>query len=217
MSFNSSQRGAEFEFDVLVIGTGLSGLHYCMQLLNLNPQVKIALLSKVDAAECNSRYAQGGISAVSNPNDSINSHIEDTMLASDNLAHRPCVESIITKGPEAISELESYNIKFNKNDDNQYNLAKEGGHSHRRIYNCGDQTGLTVTSTILEKVKKQVNITLFENHTAINLITHSTPHSVTERGEVLGAYVLDCQKDVIHTFLAKAIILATGGAGKTYR
>lgn len=213
----ANQCGKTFEFDVLVIGTGLAGLHYCMQLIQSKPKIKIALISKASADECNSKYAQGGIAAVSLPVDSQISHIKDTILAGDDLCHIPAVEKIIAKGPEAIAQLEEYAVKFDKKDNNEYNLAQEGGHSHRRIYNCGDQTGLTVITTLLTKIKEQKNLYLFENHTAINLITHYPAHKVNTRGEVLGAYILDCTKDIINTFLAKVVVLATGGAGKTYR
>lgn len=206
-----SQQGQTYEYDVLVIGTGLAGLHYCMRLLSLQPKLRIALISKVAATECNSRYAQGGIAAVSTPQDSEETHIEDTLRSGDGLSYKPSVECIIRQGPAAISQLQEYAIHFNST------LAQEGGHSHRRIYNCGDQTGLTVTDALLQTVRQQSNIHLFENHIAVNLITHYHPHRTDNRGEVLGAYILDCVADRIHTFLANAVVLATGGAGKTYR
>ncbi|MDP3704440.1 MAG: L-aspartate oxidase [Legionellaceae bacterium] len=217
MTTRLSQRGQTYEFDVLVIGTGLAGLHYCMRLLNLQPKLTIALISKVSADECNSRYAQGGIAAVSTSEDSEESHIDDTLRSGDGLSYRPSVECIIRQGPAAISQLQDYAIQFDHRADGSYTLAQEGGHSHRRIYNCGDQTGLTVLSTLLHTVKQQTNIHLFENHTAVNLITHYHPHRTDNRGEVLGAYILDCNQDKIHTFLARCVVLATGGAGKTYR
>lgn len=211
------QQGRSFEFDVLVIGTGLAGLHYCLSLLKLNPKVKIALLSKVEATECNSRYAQGGIAAVSLPTDSLQSHIEDTLIAGDGLAYKPSVTAIIEQGASAIADLKSYGVSFTQNDAGIYTLAQEGGHSHRRIYNCGDQTGLSIMEALQRKIQSESSIHVFENHIAINLITHYHPHRTQNQGEVLGAYVLDCNSNLIHTFLARAVVLATGGAGKTYR
>ncbi len=217
MSTSLSQQGQTKEFDVLVIGTGLAGLHYAMQLLSLQPNLNIALFSKTDALECNTRYAQGGIAAVFTKEDSIESHIQDTLVAGDGLCYLPTVDSIIKKGPDAIKQLQSYPIHFDKNTDKHFRLAQEGGHSHRRIFNCGDQTGLTTIETLLELARQQPQIHFFEHHIAVNLITHYHPHRTNNQGEVFGAYILDCQNNQIHTFLSRCVILATGGSGKTYR
>jgi len=217
MKTGLSQQGDAYEFDVLVIGTGLAGLHYCMQLLALQPELTIALISKAEAAECNTRYAQGGIAAVFTPDDSITSHINDTLHSGDGLCYKPAVESIISQGPAAIKQLQHYVVHFDKSADGNYALAKEGGHSHRRIFNCGDQTGLNITEALNQAVRRQKQIKLFEQHVAINLITHYHPHRTDNQGEVLGAYILDCERNRIHTFLARCVILATGGSGKTYR
>ena len=206
-----SQEGKQYQFDVLVIGTGLAGLHYCLQMIRLQPKIRIALISKTHADECNSRYAQGGIAAVSIPPDSLESHINDTLESGDGLCYAPSVDRIIRQAPEAIAQLQQYPFEFSNT------LAKEGGHSYRRIFNCGDQTGLTITEAILAVVRSQAQIQLFENHIAVNLITHYHPHQVDNQGEVFGAYVLDCVQNSIHTFLSRCVVLATGGAGKTYR
>ena len=212
-----SQQGQTYEFDVIVIGTGLSGLHYCMQLLTLQPKITIALISKATTADCNSYYAQGGIASVSIPEDSFESHVNDTMLAGDGLCYKPTVEVITRQGPQVIQQLRNYDVIFRQNINGTDALAHEGGHSHRRIFNCGDQTGLTITEAILAVVRSQAQIQLFENHIAVNLITHYHPHQVDNQGEVFGAYVLDCVQNSIHTFLSRCVVLATGGAGKTYR
>lgn len=211
-----SQQGQALDFDVLVIGSGLAGLHYCAQLLQQQPTIKIAVLSKIAAEECNSWYAQGGIAAVSLDSDSIESHVADTLKAGDGLCYRPAVETIIQQGPTAIAQLEAYTIPFRKTSAG-YNLAQEGGHSHRRIYHCGDQTGATLITVLLAFIKQHPQVQLFEDHIAVNLITHYHPHCVGTQGEVLGAYVLDSKTQKIHTILSRCVILATGGAGKTYR
>ena len=217
MNTSFSQQGKMYEFDVLVIGSGLAGLHYCMQLTDLQPHLKIALICKADASECNSRYAQGGIAAVSIPEDSLESHIADTLRAGDGLCYAPTVECIIRQAPQAIEQLQQYPVHFTQTSNGQYALAQEGGHSHRRIYNCGDQTGLTVIETLLHAARQKPNIHFFENHVAVNLITHYHPHRTDNQGEVLGAYILDCHENRIHTFASHCVVLATGGAGKTYR
>ena len=217
MKTSSSQQGQTKEFDVLVIGTGLAGLHYCMQLLSLQPHLSIALISKAEASECNSRYAQGGIAAALTTDDSVESHIEDTLRAGDGLCYVPTVECIIRQGPEAIRQLQDYPLQFDKLPGGDYALAKEGGHSHRRILNCGDQTGLATIDVLLKEAHHHPQIHFFEHHIAVNLITHYHPHRTDNQGEVFGAYILDCPNNKIHTFLSKCVILATGGAGKTYR
>lgn len=217
MSSMTSQQGNVLRYDVLVLGTGLAGMHYCLQLLALQPRLKIALISKAELAESNSRYAQGGIAAVHLEEDSLESHIGDTFAAGDGLCFPPAVEFIIRQGPEAIRQLNDYAVQFKKQADGSFHLAQEGGHSHRRIFNCGDQTGLSVTQTLAALVRQAPQIDCFEQHTAINLITHYHPHRTEIQGEVLGAYILDTANNKIHTFLANSVILATGGAGKTYR
>lgn len=217
MNDSLSQQGTIFEFDVLVIGSGLAGLHYCNQLLLLNPKLKIALISKTEATECNSRYAQGGIAAALSKDDSINAHIQDTLAAGDGLCYRPSVEEIISQGPEAIQELQRYPVKFKKESNGEYTLAQEGGHSHRRIVNSGDKTGFTIIQALNLKAQREANIHFFEHHVAVNLITQYHPHQVNTQAEVLGAYVLDCTHNKIHTFLSRCVVLATGGSGKTYR
>ncbi len=217
MSRPLSQCGTTLEFDVLVIGTGLAGLHYCQQLLKLKPHLQIALISKTNAFECNSRYAQGGVAAAYANEDSIASHIHDTLQAGDGLCYRPSVETIIGQGPEAIDQLQQYPIQFQREQNGEYALAQEGGHSHRRILHCGDQTGLSIIEALNLTVRQHPNIHIFEHHIAVNLITQYHPHQVATQAEVLGAYILDNIKNKIHTFLANCVVLATGGSGKTYR
>jgi len=217
MSDTQSQQGQTYEFDVLVLGTGLAGLHYCLQLLSIQPHLKIALVSKAESIECNSRYAQGGIAAVCSPEDSLESHVSDTVLAGDGLCYLPAVEFIIRQGPEVIKQLSDYTVHFKRESNGSFNLAREGGHSHRRIFNCGDQTGLSITQTLNLLAQQHQQIKFYEHHVAVNLITHYHPHRTDNQGEILGAYILDCQHNCIHTFLANCVILATGGAGKTYR
>jgi L-aspartate oxidase len=212
-----SQQGKTFKFDVLVLGTGLAGLHYCLQLIQHQPNLKIALISKAESMECNSRYAQGGIASALSPEDSLESHISDTLAAGDGLCYTPAVEFIIRQGPDTIKQLSQYPIEFKQDKQGHFHLAQEGGHSHRRILNCGDQTGLSIIQIMNQMAQQKPQIQFFEHHVALNLITYYHPHRTDIQGEVLGAYILDCTTHLIHTFLANCIVLATGGAGKTYR
>ncbi|MFZ4077680.1 MAG: L-aspartate oxidase, partial [Legionellaceae bacterium] len=160
--------------------------------------------------------AQGGIAAVLGPDDSLQSHIQDTLDAGDGLCYRPTVECIIHQGPDAIAALRAYGVPFDQ-DKEKYALAQEGGHAHRRIVHCGDETGLNLMESLHRRLEQYPQITHFRNHIAVNLITHYHPHRTDNQGEVLGAYILDCGKNQIKTFLSHAVVLATGGAGKTYQ
>jgi len=213
-----SQQGQTYHTDVLVIGAGLAGLHYCFQLLEHAPQTKITLVNKTSFGECNSQYAQGGIATALAPEDSIDSHIQDTLKAGDGLCFKDSVDALIQQAPRAIEELEAYNFRFDQHEDkSNYVLGQEGGHSHRRILHSGDKTGFTMLSALLHQLQQTDGITCLEHHIAINLITQYHPHQTHHQGEVLGAYLLDNQSQLIHTYLAKTVILATGGAGKTFR
>lgn len=214
---NINQQGKSFEFDVLVVGSGLAGIYYCLELLKTKPHLKIALISKGELSECNSRYAQGGIAASYRSEDSIQSHIKDTLAAGDGLCYKPVVKNIISQAPKVIKSLIDYTVPFTKNKNGEFFLGQEGGHSHRRIFNIGDETGLAVMESLITTAKMHKQISLFEHHIAVNLITEYHPHNLHNQGEVLGAYVSDYLNNQIHTFVARAVILASGGAGKTFR
>lgn len=219
MNNSLSQAGETYFFDALVIGSGLAGLHYALTLQRLNPKTKIAIVSKQKIGESNSQYAQGGIAAYHIPEDKPEHHITDTLKAGDGLCYETAVKHFITRAPEAIKSLQAfYHIHFDRLDDQSFSLAKEGGHSHRRIFHCGDKTGLTITSTLVSIAEGTKGIHLLENNIAVNLITQSYPHQPSyQTDEVIGAYVLDCQTNKIHTILASAVVLASGGTGKIYR
>lgn len=211
-----NQSGQSHQFDVLIIGAGLAGTHYALQLLKLQPSLKIAMVCKSNAKECNSRYAQGGIAAAMDSSDSIEKHIGDTIKAGAGLCFQPHVECIINQGPQAIEDLVNYKVPFSTDEKGQFNLAKEGGHSNRRVLNCGDHTGESIIEKLNQEVKNHPNITIFEHHMAVNLIVQQPPYRIEMQGEVLGAYVLDEHTFLIHHMLANVVVLATGGSGKVY-
>lgn len=221
MTFESnqalSQTGDTYETDVLVIGAGLAGLHYCLQLIENAPNTKVTLINKTSFGECNSQYAQGGIASSFSPNDSVQAHIEDTLKAGDGLCFEESVQAIIQNARQAITELEQHNIQFDCESSTNYALGQEGGHSHRRILHAGDKTGHTIIEALLQKIQDTPQIQCLEYHTAVNLITQYYPHHIENHGEILGAYILDSNTQKIHTYLARCVVLATGGAGKTYR
>ena len=212
----ASQQGIRQEFDVLVIGSGIAGLSYLLELCEKSPEIKIALIVKKTLKESNSYCAQGGIAAVTTKEDHIDDHIQDTLNAGGGLSRLPTVKNIISHGKEAIDMLVRHGVLFAKQN-NIYELAQEGGHSARRIFHAGDHTGQAIMEALINAVSVHNNVTVFEYHIAVSLITQSELHTPGDHGEVLGAYVLDEAREKIDTFLAKAVVLATGGAGKVYR
>lgn len=212
-----TQRGVRLFFDVLVIGSGFAGLSFINHLLQKNPFLKVALVSKTKLGEGSSSYAQGGIAASPKNLDAFEYHITDTQRAGDGLCQLDTVKKIIAQSPSVIEALVAQGVPFDKNEDQQYALAQEGGHSRRRIYHCGDQTGKHCMEKMLLALKGFPQVTIFEDHIAVNLITQQSQHTPQSIPEVVGAFFLENTTGLIHTFIAKTTILATGGAGKTYR
>lgn len=211
-----NQTGTFYHYDVLILGSGLAGMHYALQLLEMQPKLKIAMISKASATECNSRYAQGGIAAAMEAEDSLDAHIDDTLKAGAGLCHPPHVECIIRQGPQAIHQLLKYKVPFTSDSEGHFVMAKEGGHSHRRVLNCGDHTGLSIIEKLYEQVKHHPQIDIFENHIGVNLIIQQIPYRVDVQGEAIGAYILEVNTLKIHAFTAQVVVLATGGSGKVY-
>jgi L-aspartate oxidase len=212
-----SQQGQRYTFDVMVIGSGIAGLSYILELTKLQPQMRIALITKKNLQESNTYYAQGGIAAAKENPTSISEHVADTLAAGDELCERAVVENILSKASNSIQYLLDQGVNFDRDVNNQLDCGREGGHSERRIYHCGDQTGKAISDTLLKQLHKNKNVTIFEYHNAINLITQSVASTSGNVPEVIGAYVLDEKRELIHTFLANVVVLATGGAGKVYR
>ncbi len=211
-----SQRGSRQEFDAVVLGTGVAGLSYAISLASKKPDMKIALLSKKLVSSSNSAWAQGGIASVSLTEDSFESHVQDTLKAGDGICDEAVVRKIIGDGPKAIEFLKENGVVFDVSA-GTVDLAKEGGHSERRIYHVGDHTGDAMIAALTARLANFSNITVFEDHVAVNLITQIKTHTPGVSREVIGCYVLEEKTGLIHTFLSKVVVLATGGAGKVYR
>lgn len=214
-----------YQSDFLVIGSGVAGLMFALKTAEYGT---VNIVTKRDVRESNTAYAQGGIASVFASTDSFELHIKDTLDSGDGICNEGVVEMVVENAPERILELMDLGVRFNKNKDAattpagvSLDLGREGGHSQNRIVHADDMTGLAVEEALINNVKNHPNISLFENHIAIDLITQSIR---LKRGMVVtthedycyGAYLLDKNTSVIHTFCAKAIVLATGGSGKVY-
>ncbi|MBW7849100.1 MAG: L-aspartate oxidase [Rhodospirillales bacterium] len=202
-------------FDVLVIGSGGAGLSVALLLA---PHARVAVLSKGPLSEGSTYYAQGGIAAVLDTTDSIESHIQDTLNAGAGLCHPDVVRFVVEGAPAAIGRLIDYGVAFTREAGGEggleYHLTREGGHSHRRVIHAADATGKAVEETLEQRVRADPRITLFEHHVVIDLIRERLPDGGL--GRCLGAYALDRQADEVALFRARIVILATGGASKVY-
>ena len=201
-------------FDVLIVGSGLAGLSAALLLA---PTRRVAVITKRAVHEGSSGWAQGGIAAVWSKDDSFDAHVDDTLVAGAGLCDLDAPRFVVEQAPQAIAWLQKMGVPFSE-EAGQLHLTREGGHSARRIVHVTDATGAAVQSTLIERVRQTPNITLFENHTLVDLITDAKltkPHS-TSATQCLGLYALDEETDEVLTFQAPHTILATGGAGKVY-
>jgi L-aspartate oxidase len=203
--------------DFLVIGSGIAGLSFA---LKASAYGKVAVVTKSTLDSSNTRYAQGGIAAVFTEPDNFEKHIRDTLIAGDGLCNEKVVRMVVQEAPDRIKDLIDLGVPFDKRDDGSYDLAKEGGHSEHRILHTKDKTGEAIQRTLMERVKKDPNIEIFENHFAIELITQHHLGEEIKRNHpginCYGAYVADLVGQTVLTFLSKITVVATGGLGNVY-
>ncbi|RVU90584.1 L-aspartate oxidase [Flavobacterium columnare] len=210
-----------FKTDFLILGSGVAGLTTAIKLAKAFPNKKITIVTKNTKEESNTKYAQGGIAAVWDEEDSFESHIEDTLRAGDYENDLEIVKLVIENAPIRLQELIQWGAEFDLNRNNQYDLGKEGGHSANRILHHKDITGFEIQTTLIKYSENVPNITFLPHHFTIELITeHHFTDIKIEIGQknihCYGAYILNEKTGTIHTFLAHKTILATGGAGQTY-
>ncbi len=199
------------ECDYLVLGSGVAGLSFALEAARTGRVVMVTKRSRTDSA---TNWAQGGIAAVLDPADSFEAHVQDTMSTGGGLSHREIVEMVVRDGPDRIRELMDLGAQFSQSEEGQsLDLTREGGHSARRVVHAGDITGEEVQRVLVEAAAASPNIEILEDHMAVDLVEAS---KLGGPRRVLGAYVLDEHTGDVKTFLARATILATGGAGKVY-
>jgi len=209
--------------DVLVLGSGIGGLFLA---LSVAERARVTIVTKKQDHDSNTNHAQGGIAAVLSGTDSFASHVKDTLVAGAGLCHPDVVRDVVRGGPDAVRELAALGARFTR-EGKGFELGREGGHSARRIVHAKDQTGREIERALLAAAATHANVTLLENHLAVDLLleSHLAPQArralrgsggVRRRDAVWGAYVLDRERGRIHPFRARATVLATGGSGKVY-
>ncbi len=205
------------KFDFLILGSGIAGLSYALKVADKG---SVCIITKSNEDESNTKYAQGGIAAVWHDKDTIDKHIKDTLIAGSGLCKEDIVKIVVEEGTERVRELIELGANFDKKNDGQYDLAKEGGHSENRILHYKDITGFEIERALIAQVKKHTNITVLDHHYAIDIITqHHLGEVVTSHTQNIncyGAYILDTKTQQVETLLAKVTLMATGGAGHVY-
>jgi L-aspartate oxidase len=207
----------DHQYDFLVIGSGLAGLTYALQVAEFG---KVAIVTKSSISETNTSYAQGGIAAVSGEIDNFDKHIEDTLIAGDGLCNRKVVEMVVRDAPAQIKKLVQWGTEFDREKSGAYNLAREGGHSEYRIFHHKDNTGYEIQNVLSSRAQNHSNIDIFENFYAIDIITQHHQGKLVKRYfsdiECYGAYILELKTGEIHKFLSRVTLIATGGIGNLY-
>lgn len=209
------------ESDFLIIGSGIAGLSFA---LKASQHGSVSIITKKANTESNTNYAQGGIATVIHPKDSFRLHIEDTLKAGAGLCNPEAVEILVREGPDRVKELVEWGVQFSKKKEKggrkEYALAREGGHSVERIIYAQDLTGREIERALVAAIKENERIRVFENHTAIDLITEHhffrLKETNLEKRTCFGVYALDAEKGKVEKFLSKMTMLAAGGSGQVY-
>lgn len=207
----------EHQCDVLVVGSGAAGLSLALRVAE---HAKVIVLSKGPRSEGSTYYAQGGIAAVFDESDSIESHVGDTQIAGAGLCEEDTVQFIAENAKECVQWLIDGGVPFDKDENStdgqpKYHLTREGGHSHRRILHAADATGMAMQTSLQDNVKNHPNIEIFERHNALDLITEDKIGG--SKDKVIGAYIWNRNQEHVETVRAKFVVLATGGASKVYQ
>jgi len=209
-------QSASLGLDVLIIGSGAAGLSLALRLPS---NVRTGLVSKRELEEGNTLYAQGGISAVLDARDSVDSHVQDTLDAGGGLCDEEIVRMVVEHGPDNIRWLFEEGVEFTRSPatgSSGYHLTREGGHSHRRVVHAADATGQEVETTLLRQLDSHPNVTVFEHHIAVDLISAEHRDGRRLQRRCHGAYLLGIKTDEVIAVSARCVVLATGGASKVY-
>ncbi len=208
-----------YKYDYLVIGSGIAGMSFALKVAQTG---RVALICKTTLEEANTNLAQGGVASVTNTLvDNFEKHIEDTMIAGDWLSDPAAVKKVVTEAPGQIKALIDWGVEFDKKENGEFDLHREGGHSEFRILHHADNTGAEIQESLIRAIKSHKNIDVFENHFAVEICTqHHLGKIVTRRTPDItcyGAYVWNPNTGKVDTFLSKVTLMATGGIGAVYR
>jgi L-aspartate oxidase len=203
--------------DFLVIGSGIAGLMFALKAAKSG---KVTVVTKAGLEDSNTKYAQGGIAAVFSEPDNFEKHIKDTLIAGDGYCNEAVVRMVVEEAPERIKDLIELGVSFDRKEDGSYDLAKEGGHTEFRILHHKDKTGEIIEKTLVEQVRKHPNITVYEQHFAIEILTQHHLGDVLKKNypdiKCFGAYVADLVNQKVITILSRVTVIATGGMGNVY-
>lgn len=205
------------DVDFLVIGSGVAGLSFALKAA---AHGNVLIVTKSNEDESNTKYAQGGVAAVTDKTDSFEKHIEDTLIAGDGLCDRKIVEIVVKEGPERVKEIIEYGTHFDRDTSGNYDLAREGGHSESRVLHYKDVTGLEIERALLEMVHKNPNIEILTHYFAVDLITqhHFGTHVDKSTPDItcFGVYALNTRSGEVERIGARVTVMASGGAGHVY-
>ena len=205
------------QHDALIIGGGAAGLSLALRIAD---KQKVAIITKGPSKDGSTYYAQGGVSAVLSDDDSFDSHTEDTLKAGGELSNDEAVKFTIEHGPENIRWMQELGVPFSRETDptgaRELHLTREGGHTHRRVVHAADATGKAISDTLENHARSHKNITFFEHHIAVDLITTEKQGINDTDNSCIGAYILNKDSNHVETFQARFVVLATGGASKVY-
>lgn len=208
--------------DFLIIGSGIAGLTFAVKTAKRFPDKSITILTKVNTDETNTKYAQGGIAVVNDlENDSIEKHVQDTLVAGDGLCNEDIVRIVIEEGPERVQEIIDWGANFDKTETGDYMRGKEGGHSQNRILHHKDITGYEIERALIQEAEQYNNIKIHNYWHVVDIITqHHLGHLITKSTpdiECYGVYALNLQTNKIEKILSRITVMASGGAGQVYR
>jgi len=214
---SSKEKKMERKVDFLVIGSGIAGLSYAIKVADHG---KVCLITKTKVYETTTRYAQGGIAAVTYEPDSFEKHVKDTLIAGAGLCDEKIVRMVVSEGPKCIEELIGWGTNFDKKPDGEFDLAKEGGHSEHRILHHKDNTGYEIQRALTNIILNHPNIEVLENYFANEIITQHHLGKLVKKStndiECYGTYALNLNTGETETILAKITMIATGGTGNLY-
>lgn len=209
----------DLHFDVVIVGSGIAGLSYALNVASQG--YTVGILTKKDKAESNTNYAQGGIACVTDLEDNFELHVQDTLKSGDGLCNESVVRVIISEGPKRIAELVEIGVDFSRKSDGSIDLGREGGHCKRRILHVKDLTGKAIESALLHAVAESKHIQLFEHYFAIDCVTETKLHAQHAKGasadRVVGLYALDVHSGKVIAVHAKVVMIASGGVGQVYQ